>query len=391
MGDSMAKVKKDISGYIITAMVAAVAGAGGGYFLSGGSSGGSEYGTAVKRIKEAREVIAESGDPDFDDEKAVDGIINGYLSAGGDKFTCYYNYSELDDTSSMTREVNGAPTAIGSGFKVDKSEGGNILLTSVTPGKAADKQGLKVGDEITAIDGISVAEQTYEKNARKILGKADTEVKLTILRDEKEFEINFKRVNEGGKIIESKKYGSVGYLRIKSFSDFTIGQLDSSFDELGNVKGLVIDLRENLGGVNSSVIDVASKFISSGTVKLKRFDGSEEVLTIRENELITEVPIVVLVNENTASAAEIMTALLKNNKQGCRLVGVNTYGKGIFQQEAELKSGGTVHYTAGKFYVDDRDNWNGVGITPDVVVEMDSKLIGTDEDIQLKKAIELLD
>ena len=98
-----------------------------------------------------------------------------------------------------------------------------------------------------------------------------------------------------------------------------------------------------------------------------------------------------LVNENTASAAEIMTALLKNNKQGCRLVGVNTYGKGIFQQEAELKSGGTVHYTAGKFYVDDRENWNGVGITPDVVVEMDSKLIGTDEDIQLKKAIELLD
>ena len=72
-------------------------------------------------------------------------------------------------------------------------------------------------------------------------------------------------------------------------------------------------------------------------------------------------------------------------------MGVNTYGKGIFQQEAELKSGGTVHYTAGKFYVDDRENWNGVGITPDVVVEMDSKLIGTDKDIQLKKAIELLD
>ena len=277
------------------------------------------------------------------------------------------------------------------GFKVDKSKNGNIILTSVTPGMAADKQGLKVNDEIIAIDGVSIAEQTYEKYARKILGKPDTEVKLTILRDGKEFEINFKRVNEGGKIIESKKYGSVGCLRIKSFSDFTIGQLDSSFDELGNVKGLVIDLRGNLGGVNSSVIDVASKFISSGTVKLKRFDGSEEVLTIRENELITEVPIVVLVNENTASAAEIMTALLKNNKQGCRLVGVNTYGKGIFQQEAELKSGGTVHYTAGKFYVDDRENWNGVGITPDVVVEMDSKLIGTDKDIQLKKAIELLD
>ena len=387
----MAKVKKDISGYIITAMVAAVAGAGGGYLLAGGSGGSSDYGTAVKRIKEARAVIAEKGDPDFDDKKAADGIVNGDLSAGGDKYTCYFNYNEIDDTTAMTSEINGAPTSFGSGFAVDKSENGNIILTEVKPGLPADKQGLKVNDEIIAIDGVSIAEQTYEKYARKILGKPDTEVKLTILRDGKEFEINFKRVNEGGKIIESKKYGSVGCLRIKSFSDFTIGQLDSSFDELGNVKGLVIDLRGNLGGVNSSVIDVASKFISSGTVKLKRFDGSEEVLTIRENELITEVPIVVLVNENTASAAEIMTALLKNNKQGCRLVGVNTYGKGIFQQEAELKSGGTVHYTAGKFYVDDRENWNGVGITPDVVVEMDSKLIGTDKDIQLKKAIELLD
>ncbi len=387
----MAKVKKDISGYIITAMVAAVAGAGGGYLLAGGSGGSSDYGKAVKRIKEARAVIAEKGDPDFDDKKAADGIVNGYLSAGGDKYTCYFNYNEIDDTTAMTSEINGAPTSFGSGFAVDKSENGNIILTSVTPGMAADKQGLKVNDEIIAIDGVSIAEQTYEKYARKILGKPDTEVKLTILRDGKEFEINFKRVNKGGKIIDNERYGEVGYLKIRSFSDFTIGQLGSNLEALGNVKGLVIDLRENPGGENASVIDIASRFITTGKLSLKRFDGTEKVMSVSSDQLMTDLPVVVLINENTVSAAEIMTALLKDNKQGCRLVGVNTRGKGIFQQEEELKSGGTVHYTAGKFYVDDRENWHGVGIKPDVVVEMDSKLIGTDEDIQLKKAIELLD
>lgn len=390
MGDSMAKVKKDISGYIITAMVAAVAGAGGGYLLAGGS-GGSDYGTAVKRIKEARKIIDEKGDPDFNEEKALDGMITGYLNAGGDPYTYYFNYNEPDKTTSMTNEVNGAPTAVGSGFKVDKSEGGNILLTSVTPGKAADKQGLKVGDEITAIDGVSIAEQTYEKYARKILGKADTEVKLTVLRDGKEFEINFKRDNKGGKSLDFKQIGNVGYMRFFQFDDFSIGRVDDAFDSYKNINGIVVDLRECPGGTTGYAIEYASRFIEEGEVKCSLYDSTDEVLKIEPGKVRCEVPIVVLVNENTASASEITTALLKDGKKDCTIVGTKTFGKGVFQNSTPLDSGGYLNYTAGKFVVNGRDNWNGVGITPDVVVEMDSKLIGTDKDIQLKKAIELLD
>ena len=390
MGDSMAKVKKDISRYIITAMVAAVAGAGGGYLLAGGS-GGSDYGTAVKRIKEARKIIDEKGDPDFNEEKALDGMITGYLNAGGDPYTYYFNYNETDKTTSMTNEVNGAPTAVGSGFKVAKSEGGNILLTSVTPGKAADKQGLKVGDEITAIDGVSIAEQTYEKYARKILGKADTEVKLAVLRDGQEFEINFKRENNGGKALDFKQIGDIGYMRFFHFDDFSIGRVDDAFDSYKNISGIVVDLRECPGGTTGYAIEYASRFIEEGEVKCSLYDSTDEVLKIEPGKVRCEVPIVVLVNENTASASEITTALLKDGKKDCTIVGTKTFGKGIFQYSTPLESGGYLHYTAGKFVVNGRDNWNGVGITPDVVVEMDSKLIGTDEDIQLKKAIELLD
>ena len=392
VGDSMAKVKKDISGYIITAMVAAVAGAGGGYFLSGGSSGGSEYGTAVKRIKEAREFIAEKGDPNFDDEKALEGMITGYLNAGGDKYTYYYNYNETDATTDMTDEVNGAPTAVGSGFKVDKSKNGNIILTSVTPEMAADKQGLKVNDEIIAIDGISIAEQTYEKYARKILGKDNTEVRLTVLRDGEEFEINFKRDNKGGKALDFKQIGNIGYMRFFYFDDFSIGRLDDAFGSYKNINGIIIDLRECPGGTTGRALDFVSCFVESGKVELKSYDPKDnETLEVKPGGVKCDVPIVVLVNENTASASEIITALLKDGKKDCTLVGAKTFGKGIFQYSTPLESGGYLHYTAGKFVVNGRDNWNGVGIMPDVVVEMDSKLIGTDEDIQLKKAIELLD
>lgn len=391
MGDSMAKEKKDVSGYIITAMVAAVAGAGGGYLLAGGSKGGSDYGTAVKRIKEARKIIDEKGDPDFNEEKALDGMITGYLNAGGDPYTYYFNYNETDKTTSMTNEVNGAPTAVGSGFKVAKSEGGNILLTSVTPGKAADKQGLKVGDEITAIDGVSIAEQTYEKYARKILGKADTEVKLTVLRDGKEFEINFKRDNKGGKSLDFKQIGNVGYMRFFYFDDFSIGRVDDAFDSYKNISGIVVDLRECPGGTTGYSLEFASRFTESGEVELRSYDSTNEILKVGSGKVRCEVPIVVLVNGNTMSASEITTALLKDGKKDCTIVGTKTFGKGIFQNSTPLDSGGYLNYTAGKFIVNGRDNWHGVGITPDVIVEMDSKLIGTDEDIQLKKAIELLD
>lgn len=387
----MAKVKKDISGYIITAMVAAVAGAGGGYLLAGGSSGGSDYGTAVKRIKEAREFIAEKGDPNFDDEKALEGMITGYLNAGGDKYTYYYNYNETDATTDMTDEVNGAPTAVGSGFKVDKSKNGNIILTSVTPGMAADKQGLKVNDEIIAIDGISIAEQTYEKYARKILGKADTEVKLTVLRDGQEFEINFKRENNGGKALDFKQIGDIGYMRFFHFDDFSIGRLDDAFDSYKNINGIIVDLRDCPGGVTGSAAEMASRFIDSGKISMEAYDNTCGEVEVETGKVRCDVPIVVLVNGNTASASEITTALLKDGKKDCTIVGTKTYGKGVFQWSTSLEAGGCISYTAGKFVVNGRDNWNGVGITPDVVVEMDSKLIGTDEDIQLKKAIELLD
>ena len=390
MGDIMAKEKKDISNYIIVGMVAAVVGAGGGYLLAGGNSGSTGGNAQMKHIKEAREVIKEKGDPDFNDELANQGMINGYLKAA-DKYAFYYNYKETDPAADMTDEVNKAPTAVGSGFTIDRSSDGNILLKEVKPGMAADKQGLKTGDEITKIDGISVSEQGYENFAKKILGKPDTEVKLTIHRGGQESELTFKRENKKLDSVISEKYGKTGYIHITTFDDFTVGQLALAFESIGTVDSLVIDLRDNLGGRTDFCTAAASSFVDKGNVTLKNYNGSEKSYSVEPGNIKIDVPTVVLINKYTASAAESMTAILKDGLKKCTIVGTNTYGKGVYQDEESLKSGGVVHYTAGKFYVNDRENWQGIGIAPDIVVEMDRSLIGTDDDVQLKKALDLLD
>lgn len=385
----MANEKKDISNHIIIGMVAMTVGALGGYLLAG--KGGNDLGTEGKRIKEIREIIAEKGISDFSDENGRAAMINSYLKAGGDEYAYYYNYAEDDPVADATEYVNTAPTALGSGFKIDRSDDGNIVLTEVTAGMPADKQGLKVGDVITRIDGVSVSEEGYENYASKLLGKPDTEVKLTVERDSKELEISFKRVNSEEKSVNYQKFGNIGYIQIRYFDDFMIGKLGTAFDELGGVKSVIVDLRDCPGGIVGSCTRAAAMFVESGNVVMRHFDSTEEVHDVEAGRVRADVPIVVLVNEETASAAEIMTALLKDGAKNCTIVGTQTFGKGVFQQEDELKSGGKLHYTVGEVYVNDRACYQGVGIAPDIEVPMDRSLIGTDGDIQLKKAKTLLE
>lgn len=386
----MAKDKKDISGHVIVAMVAAAIGAGGGYFLAGGNSGG-EYKDQIKRIEEARELIAEQGDPNFSIERAKAGMIDGFVKGGGDRYAGYSAPPERNETADMSDEVNSCPTAIGSGFRIGKSESGNILLTDVEPDMPAEAQGLKIGDEITHIDGVSVSEQGYENYARKILGKPDTEVTLTVLRSGKEFDIVFKRVNEGGQTVEHKKIGNVGYIRILHFDVFGGAQFRTAVDDLKGVKSVIVDVRNCPGGTTSEAVDMASLLVESGKVRMEAYNSDSHEFDVAQGNVKLDVPIVVLINENSKSSSEVFAALLKDGSDKCSLVGEKTFGKGVFQQNGMLESGGTIRFTGGKYYVNDRENWQDIGIAPDVEVKMDSKNIGTDDDVQLKKALELLD
>lgn len=340
-------------------------------------------------IKECREIIAEKGNPDFDDKSAENGMINGYLNGGGDKYTYYYEYVNADRVQEQTNYVNSSGTAKASGFQVDISQDGNILLTEVTAGLAADKQGLKVGDIITHINGVSISEKGYENYANKILGKQDTEVTLTVNRDGEISDVLFKRDNMFIREIEWEMLGDIAYLKTSRFYMQSAMDISTAMEEVGDSDKFIIDLRNNGGGWNEYMIQVLDHFVDSGEFVMHSYDGSEEVYSTTDGAV--DAPVVVLVNENTASAAEIFTSMCMQFGRNVTVVGANTFGKGIFQREETLSNGGKLHYTAGYFTVGDWECWHEIGIAPDITVEMDTSLINTDDDIQLEKALELLE
>ncbi len=340
-------------------------------------------------IKECREIISEKGNPDFDDKNAEIGMINGYLNGGGDRYTYYFEYMNADKVQEVTDYVNSAGTAKASGFQIGISQDGNILLTEVTAGLAADKQGLKSGDIITHINGVSISEKGYENYANKILGKQDTEVTLTINRDGEISDVLFRRDNVFIREIEWEMLGDIAYLKASHFDMQSAMDISTAMEEVGNADKFIIDLRNNGGGWNEYMIQVLDHFVDSGEFVMHSYDGSEEVYSTTDGAV--DAPVVVLVNENTASAAEIFTSMCMQFGRNVTVVGTNTFGKGIFQREENLSNGGKLHYTAGYFTVGDWECWHGIGIAPDITVEMDSSLINTDDDIQLTKAIEILE
>lgn len=372
-----------ITPYIATGLACSALTAGVCYLCMGKTGGENAV------IKECRKIIAEKGNPDFDDKAAEMGMINGYLNGGGDKYTYYYKYLNANKVQEQTDYVNTAGTARASGFQIDISADGNILLTEVTAGLTADKQGLKTGDIITHINGVSISEQGYENYANKILGKQDTEVELTVNRDGKVFDMTFKRDNVYIHEIECEMLGNTAYISVSHFSMFSESEMSNAMKKAGDADKFIIDLRNNGGGLTEYMMQAADFFADEGKCVMHYYDGSEDSYSTTDGAV--DAPIIVLVNEKTASAAEIFTSVCSQFGRDVTIIGTQTLGKGIFQCEEFLSNGGKLHYTAGYFTVGDWECWHGTGITPDITVEMDSSLIGTDDDIQLKKAIELLE
>lgn len=349
-----------------------------------------ETGKKYQIIDECRQKIKESQYPDFDEQKAYVGAINGYLKSGVDKFTSYSNDNNSNPIDEMKNYVNSSGTAIASGFQIDCNSDGNIIICEITEGLTADKQGLKKNDVILSINGNDVSETGFENIANKLMGKQDTVVNLKILRDNKEFEIDFKRDNIIISDLEYKNINEIGYIRIKSFHQMIKGRFNKAIEDFNECKSIIFDLRENSGGDGDTVMNLASQVVGDVEVTKYYYTGKKEVETCKNQNICTTSKIILLVNNNTASAAEIFTALLKQYGKDVTIVGTKTYGKGIFQIEDKLSDGGTLHYTAGYYTVGDWKCYQDVGISPDIEIPMDNSLIGTDDDIQLKKAIEIL-
>lgn len=320
---------------------------------------------------------------DTDDTKLIDSAIDGMVKSLGDPHS---NYLDPDMYKILMEQTQGSFGGIGVIMGMDKD--GAIKIVSVMEDSPGQKAGLAEGDQIVAVDGTPVTEWPFDQVAAHVRGEAGTNVTLTILRDGQQQDFTVTRDNIKLKTVGHEMMDDgIGYIQIASFSEDTAKEFTDAYTDLQNngMKGLVIDLRNDPGGLLTACVAIAKQIVPKGTiVSITTKDGSTETYTSDLSE--TKYPIAVLINKNSASASEILAGALQDTK-AATIVGTTSYGKGSVQTILPMSGEDAVKLTIAKYYTPSGRSIDGTGITPDVQVDMDENAT---EDVQLNKAIEVL-
>ena len=326
-------------------------------------------------------------DGDLTVDELMDGLKKGLINATGDAYTEYMNAQEAADFNS---QLSG--TFSGIGAELGKDDNDNLIIIAPISGFPAEKAGLRAQDIITAIDGTSSSGLSVSEAVTKIRGEKGTEVKLSILRGGSERrDITIVRDTI---TIPSVKYeikdGNIGYIQINQFWTDTadLTRQAANYFRGAGVKSVVLDLRGNPGGSLDAAVDTASIWLSSGaTILQEKRDGKVvETFTATGNPVLKGVPTVVLIDEGSASASEILAGALRDNK-AASLLGTKSYGKGSVQQVINLQNGGILKVTIARWHLPSGANIDGEGITPDTVVERTDADYESGADPQLDAAL----
>ena len=329
-------------------------------------------------------------DQPIDDVKLMQGAINGMMESLGDTHSTFMDPQTFE---SANAELAGSYEGIGA--YVDTTAD-YLTIISPIPGSPAEKAGLQSGDKIIKIDGEDMTGVDGELARRKVLGPAGSTVIITVARkdvaDLLEFSIIRDKIvvkSATGKMLEN----DIAYVQVNTFGENTTSELTAALTELmaQNPKGLVLDLRNNGGGYLSTSVEVTSQFISDGVVLYEKFgDGKQNEFKALSGGLATDIPMVVLINEGSASASEIVAGALQDYGRA-KLVGVVSYGKGSVQNWIPLSNDqGAVRVTIAKWYTPNDNTIDGVGLTPDVYVTMTEEDYNANLDPQLDAAVETL-
>lgn len=320
-----------------------------------------------------------------DDETLIDGAISGMVQSLDDPHSIYMKASMFKELREQTEGEFGG-IGVTMGFKDSK-----VTIISVLEGTPGEAAGLMAGDEIIAVDGTSVTEWQPEEVALHIRGEIDTNVVLTIRRageDDHDYTLTrttIKIHSVKGKMIDGTQ---IGYLRIASFAEHTGEEFKQELSalEAQDMKGLILDLRQNPGGLITSCVKVANEVVPKGTiVSVVERDGSKEEYT--SSLEAPKYPIVVLIDGNSASASEILSGALQDTG-AATLVGTTSYGKGSVQMVLPLLHDDGIKLTIAKYYTPNGRSIDGTGITPDVEVGFSP---GDTQDVQLEKAEEVME
>lgn len=347
---------------------------------------------AISKLGETDQLVRQYALGEIDEDALNDAIISGYISGIGDKFASYTN---ADQSEATTDSRNGLATGIGISYVIDE-EKSLPCITLVHTGSSADTSGIKVGDYIVETAAGKVESIGVEK-AIEALNGSDGETKtLTVMRGTQT--LNFVCTVSQYETTSVYGYtnGNIGIIRILSFNTLSPKQFKATLDELyaQNVTGIAIDIRHNGGGVLSAAKEIADMILPEGTLYTAEY-ANGTVETFASDAQSISVPMVLLIDEHTASAAEMFAAAIKDHYAG-PLVGMTTYGKGVMQRTYTLSDDSLITITVAYIKSPKGNNYNGIGIEPTYTVALSEKvqsrfyLMRYDEDIQLQTAVGIL-
>lgn len=333
-------------------------------------------------LQEIDTLVHENFYGDIDENDINNGILKGYISGLNDKYSRYLTADEYTDEKS-----DNAGEMTGLGITVKKDDSGYIKVTEIMPDSLASESDIKIDDLIVSVNGNDVLETGFEKSMEIMSEKDNTEVSIIVRRDgvDKTYKLTrrpIEMVTVTGEMLDNY----IGYIKISGFKQNTPQQFNDALDEIiqNGAKGIIFDLRENGGGLVDALEDCLDPLLPEGIIATAEYsDGNSKTIVYSDKSEIN-IPMVVIVNEHTASAAELFAASLKDFGKA-DIVGETTYGKGVMQSTIELSNGGAVVLTIAKYKTTISECYDGIGITPDYIVQNED-----DDDDQYNKALEVI-
>ena len=367
---------------------------GTGRLVIGENSEGSVQKDAIIAKRDLlKSIIQTKSISTFNENLADEYMMKGYVASLGDLYSTYYTKEEMDI---MLDSAYGSYVGIGIYMYLDTSID-SIVIYDVIKNTPAEEAGLKKGDIIKSVNGELVNGNNYSKVSSKIKGSENTKVKLVIIRDDKETEMEITRKKVEIVAVDHQIInGDIGYIRIASFDGNIYNQFKEAYEAVKNdgAKYLIIDLRNNGGGVVTEATKIAEMFTDKDDVILIEKDKSgNEKTTIAQKDKEITMKTVILVNKETASSSEILAGCLKLESSNVTVMGVQTYGKGVIQNLYQFSDGSGLKLTTEEYYLSNNEKIDGIGVIPDIHVEYDNYRTGEvdlENDKQLIQAIEEL-
>ena len=363
-------------------------------FIKGSNTATSNIFTQeqMERLEYAASLIDKNYLYEYDTDAMIDGAISGMVKGLGNKFTYYQTEEEYQESLQ-----SGKSDYVGIGVHLTYDEETDVIrVLGTMPDSPAEKAGIKGGDLIFQVDDLIITADTYYDGVNNIRGEEGTDVKIRVKRGDEilEFTITRQKIQENN--VTSEIIDGIGYIRIFAFDNDIYKQFRTAYDEIANqgISGLVIDLRNNPGGYVDDTLKILDMFVGEEDVlRLVDKKGKEKVYSTTDTENIN-IPLAVIVNQNSASASEIFASIVMDLNRG-EVFGTQTYGKGVVQYVLRIKDHGSIDCVAAQYFTPSGVVIQDNGITPTHVIEVDEEyknntFIPRDKDAQLQGALEYI-